>query len=64
MLMRPPPTIPCWPLYPEPERSRLEAAYRREHEEYCAELNWQFKLDLSAVAIGFLLAVAAGWYLT
>ncbi len=64
MMMRPPPIPPCWPMYPEPERSRLKASYRSEHAAYCDEMDRNMRIDLSAFAFGLLLLVPAIWYLT
>jgi hypothetical protein len=57
MILRPPPVPPYWVLYPEPERSQLEAAYRAEHAKYCAEMDRDLTIHL-ACAIGAFLAIA------
>lgn len=58
MLLEPPPTPPCWPAYPEPERSRLEASYRREHAAYCERIDRTIKREIWVTVAAWL--VGAG----
>lgn len=58
MFVPPPPTPPFLPAYPEPERSRLEAAYRDEHDAYCKQLDLDILCQVLTFFTGFA-AVAA-----
>lgn len=53
MLIRPRPETPYLDIYPEPERTRLEALYRSLEEK------WQRETRLTiAINAGFLMAAA------
>lgn len=61
MLIRPRPSPPYWPAYPEPERSRLEASYRDEDRKWQREANVTMGLNLSLALIGPAAIAAAAW---
>jgi hypothetical protein len=48
------PLPPYWPAYPEPERSRLEEAYRAEHAAYMRRIDRQLIIEMVAVASTFI----------
>jgi hypothetical protein len=63
MLMRPPPVPPYWPMYPEPERSRLEASYRAEHAAYMFEVGRHFQIMIGGFCAGAAVLICVSLWL-
>lgn len=59
MLTPPRPAPPYWPAYPEPERSRIEAAYRVEEARWQREAGRIATLNLILALIGPAMVAAA-----
>ena len=64
MMIMPPPTAPYWPACDEPERSRLEAAYRAEHEKWWRETRLTMTTNLAWPVLMICIAAALVWVAT
>jgi peroxiredoxin len=42
-----PPSPPCWPAYPEPERTRLRNEYFDLHKAYCERQAREFAINIA-----------------
>lgn len=63
MLIPPRPVMPYWPAYPEPERSRLEAAYREEERKWQREATLVATFNLAMALIGPAMIGAAAVFI-
>lgn len=55
MMMRMRPPMPYWPAYPEPERARLEVAYRAAEAKYHRDIWRDFCIQFGVFAAGLVL---------
>lgn len=61
MLIRPRPSVPYWPLYPEPQRSEIEAAYRKEDAEWQREASRTLILNMAFPVMLAVMGIAVAW---
>lgn len=58
-LIRPRPIPPYWPVYPEPQRSALEAEYRKLDAEWQREASRAMWLDCITVMCATIAGIVA-----